>query len=53
MEQFANEIDWRLISATQNLSEMFIEKHENEVNWDYISRYQQLSETLKQFLTNQ
>ena len=37
-------IDWYNISAYQNLSEYFIEKHYDKVNWGCISLYQKLPE---------
>ena len=35
---------WDIISFSQILSEVFIERHSNEVNWRFISMYQNLSE---------
>ena len=41
---FFDKIDWVWISFTQNLSELFIEKHSEKVNWEMIFLFQKISE---------
>ena len=45
MNTTPDKVDWDNISAYQQLSESFIEKHADKVNWKYISEYQKLSES--------
>ena len=40
----AYKVDWAWISASQHLSEAFIEKHADKIFWNKISEYQKLSD---------
>jgi hypothetical protein len=44
IEKHPNWVDWRYISACQDLSEAFMEKHKLRLEWNSISHYQKMSE---------
>lgn len=44
IEENKDNVNWKLITYRQKLSEDFIEKYQDRFDWDFISRFQRLSE---------